>query len=245
MKWIDGFSESMWKSLLVKSERMGWLEGVLEAEKRLPKSKVQQLLISGVFEDIWPHQDEIYLCIDWIKEQNYEPLLAIQTHHGKGLTPSYHSYHDTTDDWWYHKMPQLIKLIQDNLPGIYVGKMALGNAMSWIYHKGLIKKVARTVDKTPFTGIKPAFADQHTYEGKKIGTLETILCGHPDVTLGMTYPVVRSGGWEEVRRRVHAEPNLEYSSPEAFWPKPEPIITRKEQMKHKNIQSTLGGFMVV
>ena len=45
----EGFSKSAWKSLAVKSQRIGWVTGIERAASVLGKSEVKPVLICGLF----------------------------------------------------------------------------------------------------------------------------------------------------------------------------------------------------
>lgn len=204
IKYIEGYSESLWKSLVVKSIRMGWINGLVEAEKRLPKSTIQRFLISGIFEDLWPHPSEIWAAIDMANRGDYAGLLSIDPHHGKGLSETYCNYHPTSDEYWYNNREFIFEKLKENLPGLYVPTNSLGNALNWMVHKHLIPQKSRTLDETPFRGIPPAFADQHTPEGWERKTPFTLLCGHPK-SHRMLGSQVQKIGWDGIRRQVHSE----------------------------------------
>lgn len=55
----DAWSESAWKSLLVKALRIGWAEGLRQAEQRLTRSTMEMLLLASVFEDVFPPASEL------------------------------------------------------------------------------------------------------------------------------------------------------------------------------------------
>jgi hypothetical protein len=86
---IDGYSESIWKSLIVKSLRIGWPKGIEEAAKRLPRPAVDALLVCGIFEDIFPPQAELADCLLEVHSQTYTTLCSRETHHGRGLTEAF------------------------------------------------------------------------------------------------------------------------------------------------------------
>lgn len=77
LKLIDGYSESIWRSLVVKSLRIGWPTGIEEAAKRLPPSTVDALLVCGVFEDIFPRQSELNDCLSEIQSKDYKAHVKI------------------------------------------------------------------------------------------------------------------------------------------------------------------------
>ena len=90
IKFRDEFSESAWKSLIVKSLRIGWVEGLEKASKVLPPSIIKPLLTAGLFEDVFPASwEELNECLEEIETKNYESLCSRNTHHGRGYTEEF------------------------------------------------------------------------------------------------------------------------------------------------------------
>jgi hypothetical protein len=89
LTFVAGYSESLWKSLVVKSLRIGWPIGLEEAANHLPESSMEALLICGLFEDVFPPQSELADCLAEIKVRNYFALCSRETHHGRGLTEAF------------------------------------------------------------------------------------------------------------------------------------------------------------
>jgi hypothetical protein len=83
---IAGFSRAVWKSLAVKSLRLGWPEGLVRAQLALGKSEVRQLITCGIFEDIFPAMCELEFVLGEVRRLDYEALCSRQTHHGRGYT---------------------------------------------------------------------------------------------------------------------------------------------------------------
>ena len=90
VKMIDGYSESLWKSVVVKSLRIGWPAGLEEASRRLNKSTMKSLLICGLFEDVFPPEEELQEAMDEVNRFDFEALCSRETHHGQGLYTPYH-----------------------------------------------------------------------------------------------------------------------------------------------------------
>ncbi len=89
LTFVAGYSESLWKSLVVKSLRIGWPIGIEEAAKYLPQFSIDMLLICGLFEDVFPAQSELPDCLTEIRMKNYVALCVRETHHGRGLTEAF------------------------------------------------------------------------------------------------------------------------------------------------------------
>src|SRR5215469_3835097 len=64
VKFLDGWSESLWVSLAVKAVRIGWPAGLEAAAARLSKSKMKEVLTVQVFEDIFPAVSELLAGLD-------------------------------------------------------------------------------------------------------------------------------------------------------------------------------------
>ena len=80
---VDGWSESAWKSLAIKSLRIGWPEGLRQAEARLTGSTMQMLLLASVFEDVLPPESELPDVLAEVKGREWEELCGRETHHGR------------------------------------------------------------------------------------------------------------------------------------------------------------------
>jgi hypothetical protein len=74
---VDGWSESAWKSLTVKSLRIGWPEGLRQAEQRLTRSTVQMLLLASVFEDVFPAREELQEVVAEVKAREWDALCCV------------------------------------------------------------------------------------------------------------------------------------------------------------------------
>jgi hypothetical protein len=85
IKFIEGFSQSAWKSLAIKSIRIGWVDGLQKCSSVLSKSEMTTLMVGSLFEDVFPIRykdlDEAYTEI---KNQDWESLCSRNTLHGRG-----------------------------------------------------------------------------------------------------------------------------------------------------------------
>lgn len=200
VKMIDGYSESLWKSVVVKSLRIGWPEGLKEASRRLNKSTMKSLLICGLFEDVFPPEEELQEAMDEVNRFDFEALCARETHHGQGLAGR---FCDLEDDAVYaarnHK-PEIWSAAKKY--GIWLPPRAMNVFYTWHWLSNEIRGGKREIDRTPWTGIPKVMADSHTYEGKKIGQGITLLSGHYSQhrRIGI---LVQEKGWQWVRDKVH------------------------------------------
>lgn len=197
---IDGYSESIWKSLVVKSLRIGWPTGLDEAAKRLPPATVDALLVCGIFEDIFPSQTELSDCLSEIQSRNYQALCGRETHHGRRLTEAFCALEKEACDAALTEREPLLE--QAHALGVQLPPRALNCFCTWLKLSPQELDVKRTLDDAQWTGVPMAIVDGHTYEGKVRGTLETSLSGtyYNHAVLGQR--VVREG-WSGIRKEVH------------------------------------------
>lgn len=202
IKYVDGVSESLWKSVVVKSLRMGWPAGLYEAAKRLNKSTMKSLLLCGVFEDIFPAPLELFQCKREIDRLDFEALCRRETHHGKGLSDA---FCDFEDEAVYEARTNADSLSAEARAwGLWLPPRALNCFYTWLKLRDEVPRdVTRPIDETPWTGIPEAMADSHTVEGRIARRRVTILSGHYSQhrELGR---IVMEQGWRAVRAEVHS-----------------------------------------
>jgi hypothetical protein len=199
---IDGYSESIWKSLVVKSLRIGWPIGIEEAAKRLPYPTVDALLVCGIFEDIFPPQAELQDCLLEIRSKNYDSLCSSETHHGRGLTEAFCALEKEACDAAIHQRDALLTQAKDL--DIQLPPRALNCFYTWLKLSPGDSYVKRRLDDAPWTEVPKAIVDGHTYEGKRRGTVETLLSGTYSNHAVLGQRVMREG-WSEIRKEVHAD----------------------------------------
>ena len=201
---IDGMSESIWKSMVVKALRIGWVEGLQAAAERLPRSTMDGLLVCGLFEDLFPAGlRELEMEYQEIRRQDYEALCAHETHHGRGYAPV---FFNMAGEAMANRM----------LATNFTAQIAQETSLKWInprvfncvYTWGRIapkdEGVLRDPFHHPFTGVPMSVVDSHTLEGKRSGAGMTILSGHYENHLRLHRVFTEGWGW--VRDQVAAEP---------------------------------------
>lgn len=202
LKLIDRYSESVWKSLVVKSLRIGWPTGLDEAAKRLAPATVDALLVCGVFEDIFPPQAELHDCLLEIRSKNYDSLCSRETHHGRGFTEAFCALETEACAAALAERERLLQ--QAYALGVQLPPRALNCFYTWLKIAPQDSNVKRSLDDVAWTGVPLAIADGHTYEGKVRGTLETLLSGtySNHTVLGKR---VMKEGWSQIRRSTHSQ----------------------------------------
>jgi len=199
-------TRSGWRSMVIKSIRMGWPNGVRHAGRHTTTGDLKYLLRRQVWEDIFPHPDELHGVYAMIDRLDIDGLLRIDTHHGKGLSSRFCDLADDAvavkdadkgDPMWSEKT----KIFSDI--DVFVPSAVFNCAWTWLQLVPDIPKGrVRALDTTDYAGVPPAMLDGHTREGRQLGQQTTILSGSYDQhrTLGR---LVRDMGWLEVRTRVH------------------------------------------
>lgn len=207
-------SKSLWKSVVVKSLRMGWPAGLDAALVALSPSVVKGLLWSGVFEDVFPLPSELEDVAREIVALDFEALCSRETHHGQGLSSQFCDLKDEATNLGADDYSRLHAIAKG-----YGVKVPWGGAncfWTWVRLSEDIVGGKREVDTTPFRGIPLSMADGHTKEGCELGQRCTVLSGfyHQHRRLG---EVVQEGGWEAVRSEVHDDAVLEAVHQSTFW----------------------------
>ena len=200
VKMIDGYSESLWKSVVVKSLRIGWPAGLEEASRRLNKSTMKSLLTCGLFEDVFPPEEELQEAMDEINRFDFEALCARETHHGQGLADRFCDLEDEAVYAARNRKPDIWAVAKEY--GIWLPPRALNVFYTWYKLRSNIVGGKREIDPTPFTAIPQVMADSHTYEGKKMGQAITLLSGHYSQHRKIGQ-LVQKKGWDWIRKMVH------------------------------------------
>lgn len=200
--FTDGFSESAWKSLVVKSVRMGWPAGLDEAARRLTRSKIQYLLLTSVFEDIFPAIEDLERVFAEARALDFPALCRHQTHHARGYTPEFCRLEEPATRAAATERPAI--WAEARKRGLWLPNRALNTFWTWLEIRPTDAGVRRRVDKAPWAGMPPAILDGHTYEGRRDRVVATVLSGDYN-THGELGKRVRRHGWGPIRREVHAE----------------------------------------
>ena len=200
ISYINGFTKSAWKSLAIKSIRIGWVQGLEEAAKNLSKSDMKSLLIGGLFEDVFPtsYQD-LEDCNSEIENQEYLKLCQRNTLHGRGYAQ------------------QFFDLAEESTT--FKGKMQGGDVAKQIIAKTSISWINPRVNNCIYTwykirptnanyhrealnhkwnGMPKNILDGHTFEGKWLKQEVELLSGHYPNHLHIGKRVMKEG-WEPIR----------------------------------------------
>jgi hypothetical protein len=223
----DGFSESAWRSLAVKSLRIGWPEGLRQAELRIGKSQVRHQLSCGLWEDVFPPQRELADALHEIHALQYERLCERQTHHGRTIAGRRMS------DWFCDLGPAAIEVaktpeLQETLAqkarelGLpYVPPRILNCLWTWLQIAPHDVGIRRPLDETPWTGMPTAVLDAHCYEGRRRRVGDTVASGSYEQHRALGQRVAAEG-WEPVRVEFHAvvEPEPDRDEQQTIWSQP-------------------------
>lgn len=199
---IDGFSKSAFKSLAVKSLRIGWPAGLDRAQAALGKSEIRPLLVCGVFEDIFPAVSELAEVMAEVRRLDYAALCSRQTHHGRGHTPEFCRLEPEAVAAAQNRKGEL--WAQARAYGLWLPRRALNCFWTWLAIRPQDAGQRRATDETGWQGIPLAVLDGHTLEGKRAGRVVTVLSGHYDNHATLAERVAREG-WRGIRAETHAE----------------------------------------
>lgn len=197
---ICGFSKSAWKSLAVKSLRIGWPAGLRVAESALGKSEMKMVLTCGVFEDIFPAVSEINQVMHEIRSLDYEALCQRETHHGRGHTERFCQLE-----------PQAVAAAEQRKPSIWARGKELGIWLPlrslncfWTWDEIHPNDAGKTrdIDTAVWNGMPAVMLDAHTKEGKALNQGVTLLSGHYHQHHAISEHVARDG-WAWIRAQVH------------------------------------------
>lgn len=204
VKFIDGFSESAWKSLVIKSLRMGWVEGLIEARKRLSKSMMDSLLVGSLFEDVFPAGwTELNECMDEIKNEDYKSLCQRETHHGRMLSDKFCDMEKEAVEKGSQVFYQMMNVVRASSKLQWLNPRVANCLYTWmrINPKTSVK---RTVMSCEFKGMPTSMLDSHTFEGRRMGQRMTILSGHYENHRLIGQRVTKEG-WSKIRREAVEE----------------------------------------
>lgn len=201
IRYIEGFSESAWKSLVVKSLRIGWVEGLQKASEVLCKSTVNQLLVGGLFEDLFPgSMKELNQEINEILSRDYESLCSHETHHGRGYT-----------DRFCDMEQEAVENGPQEGNRIFWGRIKPYSNIKWLnpriynclYTWAKINPQDEGAKREPlhvlFPGMPDCILDGHTVEGNRTKHKVTLLSGHYH-NHRIIGERVMSEGWEGIRK---------------------------------------------
>ena len=205
IRFIDGWSESSWKSLTVKAIRIGWPEGLRQAAQRLSRSSMKSLLLTQIFEDIYPTEEELPEVMAEIERGDYEALCRRNPHQGRHYTQGFCDLeHEAVAASKDKQEVSKLRAIAFKLGLPYLPPRALNTFYTWLKQKPDDPGQTRTPDDTPWTGMPMMALDVHNPEGRKMGRKDELMSGYYH-RLQEQSVIVAQYGWEELRRRAWAE----------------------------------------
>lgn len=164
---IGGYSESTWKSLVVKSLRVGWVDGLNAASEALAPSTMKSILTNGLFEDVFPTRwEEFNECLELIDKKDYVALCQFQTHHGRDYTRKFCAMAEEACGIGKFKGYDIMQEIKANSPLRFLSQNIYNCIYTWYKINPQDKNVKRIEFRMPFNGIPECVMDSHTYEGK-------------------------------------------------------------------------------
>ena len=202
IKFKEGFSISAWKSLVVKSLRIGWVEGLEKVSTVLCKSEIKQLLVAGIFEDLFPGSwDELNSILKDIESQNWISLCSYDTHHNRGYTGQFCAMEKeavkNARKEGYNIMEQIV---QPNSNLKWLNPRVFNCLYTWIKINPKDSGVKRRPLSLKYTGMPECILDGHTYEGKLSNKSVLLLSGHYDNHLKISEKVSSVGHWGLIRK---------------------------------------------
>jgi len=211
MKFIDGISESAWKSLAIKSLRIGWPDGIRAALKRLNKSTIKQCLICGLFEDVFPSMDqgqfhELNRCVNEIINGQYEKICQRETHHGLNYTEEFCALEKEACD--PANTIGVDQWIIRNTDLTWVNKRVNNCIYTWRKIAPNHKLTLRPILEKEFVGMPLNVLDGHTFEGRRMKRDMCLLSGHYENHLTISNRVQREG-WEQLQLEFYLDETFE------------------------------------
>jgi len=201
MRVVAGWSESAWKSLAIKSLRLGWPEGLRQAERRLSPSMMRSTLIVSLFEDVFPPTLELRAAVDELERHEWDALCARETHHGRGYTDAFCDLADEAVAAAENPQRMMREARRLRLP--FLPPRTWNVFWTWQKIAPADAGVRRELDAAPWTGMPAAVVDAHTFEGARRRAGYTILSGDY-ATHRQIGARVAAEGWEPLRAEVHA-----------------------------------------
>ena len=207
------WSESAWLSLAVKSLRLGWPAGLSRARDEIGKTRIRSLLTCGIFEDVFPTEEDLPAILACIRTHDYPTLCSYGTHHDRGYAEAFCDLEreavaaakspDSRRALWAEATKRKLWLPMRSLNCFY----------TWLQVRPS-RGGFRTVDEHGWAGMPVAVLDGHTQEGKAAGCRMTALSGHYENHRRLGDRVL-SEGWEPLRREIHGS-TLPETSPSLF-----------------------------
>lgn len=129
-------------------------------------------------------------------------LCSRETHHGRGFTEAFCDLEREACAAAAAEREPLLQ--QAHTLGVPLPPRALNCFYTWLKLSPQDSNVKRSLDNAPWVGVPMAIVDGHTYEGKRRGTLETLLSGTYSNHAVLGQRVMREG-WSVIREEVHED----------------------------------------
>jgi hypothetical protein len=196
----DGWSESAWKSLAIKSLRIGWPEGLRQADRRLSPSTIKSTLIVSLFEDVFPPERELGAAVDELGRHDWDALCAHESHHGRGYTDAFCDLADEAIAAAENPVFMYREARRLGLP--FLPPRTANVLWTWMQLKPADLGQHRALDETRWRGMPRPMIDVHTFEGRRFG--HSIVSGDYDTHRAIGARVAAEG-WDGLRALVHAD----------------------------------------
>lgn len=196
---INGYTKSIWKSLVIKSLRIGWVTGLQKAREVLSKSEMNSLLIGGIFEDIFPDRKDLPEILNSIKNEDYETLCSFETHHGRNYSEQFCDLEQEAVENRNTIYPQLKQVTELN--GTFIAPRLNNCVYTWLKINPTNSKKRNPYFKK-WEGMPKVIIDGHTYEGKVRRIQTTKLSGHYHIHREIGQEVSKNG-WTNLRQTLN------------------------------------------
>jgi len=206
IKYRDGWSEQVWKSLAIKALRLAWPTGLEEAAKRLPPSMMKGVLLTNLFEDVFMPASELPDCWREVQEQDYVSLCLRTPHQGREWTPAFCALEK--ESVAAARNPEEVRKMREvayslGLP--FLPPRSLNTFYTWAKIEPDDPGQTRDLDVTEWTGEMPMMClDVHSPEGRAMGRRDPLMSGYYHTLLEQSV-IVHEFGWDELRSRAWAE----------------------------------------
>jgi hypothetical protein len=164
----DVFSEGAWKSLTVKSLRIGWPEGLKQAAARLSASTVNALLLCGIFEDTFPATGDLDQTGAEIMSLDFRALCERETHHGRDYTEAFCDLKHEAVEAARTKKETIYAATRDL--NLRLPSRSLNCFYTWMKLRPNDTGIMRNLDEAPWRGMPKVMLDGHTLEGWRLAS---------------------------------------------------------------------------
>jgi hypothetical protein len=204
---FNGFTKSAWKSLAIKSIRIGWVEGLQQASKNLSKSEMTTVCVGSLFEDVFPIKyKDLDDCYKEIQNQEWEILCSRNTLHGRGYGQAFFDYAEEScrfeENLKYNE--GIVRAIGINTTLKWINPRVYNCLYTWYKLNPQPNNYFREPMRHKWSGMPKNILDAHTYEGKCMGQQMTLLSGSYENHLLIANRVMKEG-WQPLREELKAD----------------------------------------